>query len=92
MITSDGKSVAAIGDLTHHQTLLVEKPRLEFAYDTDPKQSANTRVRVLDMLAAQKNPSNRLSFPVARIRPCRQEWRWLPLLSRTDAMVMDMKS
>ena len=47
MITSDGKSLAAIGDLTHHQILLVEKPRIEFAYDTDPKQSANTRVRVL---------------------------------------------
>src|SRR5438477_5939831 len=49
MITSDGKTLAAIGDLTHHQVLLVEKPRIEFAYDTDSKQSANTRVRVLDM-------------------------------------------
>jgi glyoxylase-like metal-dependent hydrolase (beta-lactamase superfamily II) len=57
MITSDGKSMAAIGDLTHHQILLVEKPRIEFAYDTDPKQSANTRVRVLDMLAPKKSRS-----------------------------------
>jgi glyoxylase-like metal-dependent hydrolase (beta-lactamase superfamily II) len=63
MITSDGKSLCAIGDLTHHQILLVEKPRIEFAYDTDPKQSANTRVRILDMLAANKIPLIAYHFP-----------------------------
>jgi glyoxylase-like metal-dependent hydrolase (beta-lactamase superfamily II) len=63
MITSDGKSLAAIGDLTHHHILLVEKPRFEFAYDTDPKQSANSRVRILDMLAANKIPLAAYHFP-----------------------------
>jgi glyoxylase-like metal-dependent hydrolase (beta-lactamase superfamily II) len=63
MITSDGKTLAAIGDLTHHQVLLVEKPRIEFAYDTDSKQSANTRVRVLDMLAANRIPLIAYHFP-----------------------------
>jgi glyoxylase-like metal-dependent hydrolase (beta-lactamase superfamily II) len=63
MIASDGKTLAAIGDLTHHQVLLVEKPRIEFAYDTDPKQSANTRVRVLDMLAANRIPLIAYHFP-----------------------------
>jgi glyoxylase-like metal-dependent hydrolase (beta-lactamase superfamily II) len=63
MITSDGKSLAVIGDLTHHQVLLVEKPRIEFAYDTDSKQSANTRVRVLDMLAANRIPLIAYHFP-----------------------------
>jgi hypothetical protein len=37
---------AAIGDLTNHQILLVEKPRIAFAYDAVPKQSANLQVRV----------------------------------------------
>jgi hypothetical protein len=55
---------AAIGDLTHHQILPVEKPRIEFAYDTDPKQSANSRVRMLDMLAAQKIPLIACHFPL----------------------------
>jgi hypothetical protein len=50
-------------DLTHHQILPVEKPRIEFAYDTDPKQSANSRVRVLDMLAAQKISLIACHFP-----------------------------
>lgn len=63
MITSEGKSACFLGDLTHHQVLLVEKPRLEFAYDTDPKQSAATRVRILDMLAAKKIPVMSYHFP-----------------------------
>jgi glyoxylase-like metal-dependent hydrolase (beta-lactamase superfamily II) len=63
MIASGGKTLAFIGDLTHHQVLLVEKPRIEFAYDTDPKQSAATRVRILDMLAAQKIPLIAYHFP-----------------------------
>src|SRR6201991_5282680 len=54
MVTSNGKSFAFLGDLTHHQVLLLEKPRMEFAYDTDPKQAASTRVKMLDMLAANK--------------------------------------
>ena len=63
MITSEGKSACFIGDLTHHQVLLVERPRLEFAYDTDPKQSAATRVRILTMLAEKKIPLMAYHFP-----------------------------
>lgn len=63
MITSDGKTLAAIGDLTHHHVLLLEKPRIEFAFDTDSKQSANTRVKVLDMLAANRIPLIAYHFP-----------------------------
>src|SRR6201746_368826 len=54
MVTSDGKSFAFLGDLTHHQVLLLEKPRMEFAYDTDPKQAAQPRGKMLTMLAANK--------------------------------------
>ena len=55
-IQSAGKSMAYIGDLTHHPVLLMEKPLTEFAYDTDPKQAAQTRVKLLNMLAADKTP------------------------------------
>ena len=54
MITSDGKSFAYLADLSHHPILLLEKPRMEFSYDTDPKQAAVSRVKMLDMLAANK--------------------------------------
>jgi glyoxylase-like metal-dependent hydrolase (beta-lactamase superfamily II) len=56
MVTSAGKSFSFLGDLSHHAVLLLEKPRMEFSYDTDPKQSAATRVKLLDMLAANKIP------------------------------------
>jgi glyoxylase-like metal-dependent hydrolase (beta-lactamase superfamily II) len=63
MITSDGKSMAFLGDLTHHQILLLEKPRMQFSYDTDPKQAAESRVKMLDMLAANKVPVMSYHYP-----------------------------
>ena len=56
MIASGGKQLCYIGDLTHHPVLLMEKPLTEFAYDTDAKQSAQTRVKMLSMLAANRIP------------------------------------
>jgi glyoxylase-like metal-dependent hydrolase (beta-lactamase superfamily II) len=63
MITSDGKSMAFLGDLTHHQILLLEKPRMQFSYDTDPQQAAESRVKMLDMLAANKIPVMSYHYP-----------------------------
>ena len=63
MLNSDGKQACFVGDLTHHQILLVERPRLEFAYDTDPKQSAETRVKMLDLFAKDKIPIIAYHFP-----------------------------
>lgn len=54
--TAPDKTFAFLGDLTHHAVLLLEKPRMEFAYDTDPKQAAESRVRLLTMLADKKIP------------------------------------
>jgi len=56
MINSGGKSLCYIGDLAHHPVLLLERPLTEFKYDTDPKQSAQTRVKMLGMLAANRIP------------------------------------
>jgi glyoxylase-like metal-dependent hydrolase (beta-lactamase superfamily II) len=55
-IQSGGKQLAYIGDLTHHPTLLMKKPLTEFAYDTDPKQSAQTRVKYLTTFAQNRTP------------------------------------
>jgi glyoxylase-like metal-dependent hydrolase (beta-lactamase superfamily II) len=55
-VTSNGKSFVYLGDLTHHPILLLEKPRMQFSYDTDPKQAAETRVKLLDRIAADKTP------------------------------------
>lgn len=63
MVTSAGKSFAFLGDLTHHQVLLLERPLMEFSYDTDPKMAAKTRVKMLDMLAANKIAVMSYHFP-----------------------------
>ncbi len=63
MISSGGKSFCFMGDLTHHQVLLLERPLMEFAYDSDPKQSAQTRVKLLTMLAEKQTPVMSYHFP-----------------------------
>jgi glyoxylase-like metal-dependent hydrolase (beta-lactamase superfamily II) len=56
MIESGGKQLCYVGDLAHHPVLLLERPRTQFAYDTDPVQSAESRVRMLTMLSANRIP------------------------------------
>jgi glyoxylase-like metal-dependent hydrolase (beta-lactamase superfamily II) len=63
MITSGGQSLCNAGDIVHHHIFSMQKPRAEFAFDTDGKQGAETRVRILDMLAAQKTPMLAFHFP-----------------------------
>ena len=63
MINSGNQQLCYIGDLAHHQVLLLEHPRTQFAYDTDPAQSAESRVRMLDMLAANRIPLVAYHFP-----------------------------
>jgi glyoxylase-like metal-dependent hydrolase (beta-lactamase superfamily II) len=63
MITSQGKTLCNAGDIGHHPVLSTEKPRVQFAYDTDGKQAADSRVRVFDMLAAQRIPLLAYHFP-----------------------------
>jgi glyoxylase-like metal-dependent hydrolase (beta-lactamase superfamily II) len=56
IVSSAGKSFCLLGDTTHHQVLLLEKPWMNFAYDADPKLSAKSRIRVLDMVATDRIP------------------------------------
>lgn len=63
MITSQGESLFNTADIVHHHVLIVQNPKIEFAFDTDPKQGAETRIRTLDMLAAQKTRILAYHFP-----------------------------
>ena len=56
MITSGNEKLSYIGDLAHHPVLLLERPRTHFKFDTDPAQSAESRVRMMDMFAANRIP------------------------------------
>ena len=56
MISSQGKSLCNTADLAHHHVIPLEKPKLEFVYDTDGRQGAATRTKMFGMLAAQRIP------------------------------------
>ena len=92
MLTSDGKQLALVGDLTHHQVLLLEKPQLEFAFDTDPKQSAQTRVRMLDMLAANRIPLIAYHFPWPGIGHVAKQGEGFRYYPSPMQMVLDQKT
>jgi glyoxylase-like metal-dependent hydrolase (beta-lactamase superfamily II) len=53
VINSGGKSLFLTGDLIHH-VILIENPRMHVAFDTDPKQGVETRIKAMDMLASQR--------------------------------------
>lgn len=57
LISSQGKTLCNAGDVVHHHVIPVEQPRLEFSFDTDPKQGAESRVRVFEMLSSSRIPS-----------------------------------
>ena len=56
MVSSAGKSLCFTGDIAHHQILL-RNPKLEVVFDTDSKQASASRIKMCDMLAAQKIPA-----------------------------------
>jgi len=56
MISSGSKTLCFVGDVSHHSVLLLEKPKMEFRFDIDPKMAVATRVKMLTTLAANRTP------------------------------------
>jgi glyoxylase-like metal-dependent hydrolase (beta-lactamase superfamily II) len=63
LLTSGNQSLYLIGDLSHHHVLLLERPRVSFAYDLDPTKAADSRVKVLDMLSTERTAIFGYHFP-----------------------------
>ena len=63
LLTSQGQTLCFAGDIAHHHVLSVERPRIRFAFDTDAEQAVSTRLRIFDMLAAQRLPFLSYHFP-----------------------------
>lgn len=80
-LTSDGKTMALIGDVSHHHVMLLERPMMQFAFDIDPELSAQTRVKVLDMLATERMPAIAYHFPwpgIGHIAKAGKGYRYVP--------------
>lgn len=81
IIKSGKESLGFIGDTTHHHVLLTEKPKIEFAYDSDPKQAVVSRLKVLDMIATTRMPVLAYHFPwpgVGNLQKQGDGFRYIP--------------
>jgi glyoxylase-like metal-dependent hydrolase (beta-lactamase superfamily II) len=63
MIKSGNQSLCNTGDIAHHHVISTERPQVEFAYDTDGKQAVASRLRVFNMLAADRVALVSYHFP-----------------------------
>lgn len=81
MISAGTRSLCYTADLAHHPVLLLEYPLTEFAFDTDPRQSARSRVRLLAMLAENRTPilAYHFAWPgIGHIAKHNDGFRYLP--------------
>lgn len=73
IITSGNESFLNVGDVVHHYALLFENPGWEFAFDSDPKLAAKTRVKLFDMAVSEKLPLIGYHFPFPGLGNIRRE-------------------
>jgi glyoxylase-like metal-dependent hydrolase (beta-lactamase superfamily II) len=81
VISSQGKSLMYTADVAHQYVLVTANPRAEFIFDTDPAQAIATRLRVFDMVAAQRMPVLIYHFPwpgIGHIVKTGDSYRWVP--------------
>ncbi len=81
IISSQGRTMVNTGDLAHHHILLLRQPMMEFAFDTDPKQSARSRSRMLDRIAGDRMAMLSYHFPwpgLGHIRKWDEGFGWYP--------------
>ncbi|WP_424812756.1 MBL fold metallo-hydrolase [Roseococcus sp. YIM B11640] len=80
-VTSGNQTVVNTGDLAHHQVLLLQRPLWEFSFDTDPKQSAQTRSRALERFATDRTQILSYHFPwpgLGHVVKAGEGYTWLP--------------
>ncbi len=85
-IQSGGQKLINIGDVAHHHIVSLERPKLPFAFDTDGAQSVATRLKMWDMLAAERIPMVAYHFPfpgVGHVGKQSDAYRYFPAPMRT---------
>ena len=80
-ISSGGMTVVNSGDLAHHHAIMLQRPAWEFAFDSDPAQSARTRARMLDRIATDRHAMLSYHFPwpgLGHVAKAGQAYNWVP--------------
>ncbi|MBY0335308.1 MAG: MBL fold metallo-hydrolase [Acetobacteraceae bacterium] len=80
-VTSGGMTVMNTGDLAHHHAIMLRRPAWEFAFDSDPAQSARTRTRMLDRFATERHHVLCYHFPwpgLGHVARANEGYAWVP--------------
>lgn len=88
MVASDGRSLLVWGDIIHVQELQVPRPEVVMAVDVDPAKAVETRRRIFDQVAADRQAiaGMHLHFPAfAHLAREGDGYRLIP-----DAWTMDL--
>ena len=90
-ISSDGQDLIHLGDLAHHHVLALAHPEWPISYDINPEQAVQSRLRILDMIAAEGTQVMGYHFPwpgVGNIRRKGAAYEFVPgnMPSRFDMM------
>ncbi len=82
VINSGDHSFLNVGDVCHHYALLFQNPEWEFAFDSDPAQAAQTRLKLFDMAATDGLPMIGYHFPfpaLGNIRRAGSAYEYIPI-------------
>lgn len=80
-ITSGNMTVVNTGDLAHHHAIMLQRPSWEFAFDSDPAQSARSRMRMLDRISTDRHAMLSYHFPwpgLGHVAKAGQAYSWVP--------------
>jgi glyoxylase-like metal-dependent hydrolase (beta-lactamase superfamily II) len=82
MLNSANKPLALTCDAGHHYVLFLETPRIEFSYDIDPKLAVQSRLKMWDMLSADRIPFIAYHFPFPGLgniaKTGNETYHWFP--------------
>ena len=81
LITSGKETLCFGADLAHHHIVMLEQPRLEVAFDTDPKEAVASRLRILNLLARERIALAGYHFPwpgIGHVARVGEGFRYVP--------------
>jgi glyoxylase-like metal-dependent hydrolase (beta-lactamase superfamily II) len=81
VIASGSSALMLVADVVHNHILSVERPRFPLAFDMDGQDAIKTRVRVLDMLTANRMPMLAYHFPfpgIGNVSKAGDGFKWHP--------------
>jgi glyoxylase-like metal-dependent hydrolase (beta-lactamase superfamily II) len=81
VIHSGSSALMLTADVVHNHIVSLQRPRIAVSFDSDGQEAIKTRIRVLDMLAANRMPMLVYHFPfpgIGNIAKAGEGYAWYP--------------